>query len=473
MTPREFSFTPEEMRTSGRQAVELVVGFLESLRDSTAFELATADEMAQTFPDLPEQGRPIEEVLREASEKILRLRVKPSHPRFFAFVPGVGNYAGALADFLAHGQNVFTGSWMEACGPTFVEAQLVEWLCGVIGYPSGASGVFVSGGSIANLTGLAVARDAVLGEDGLSHGVVYLSDQTHSSVERALRLIGFARRQIRKLPSSGNFQLPIAGLIKQIEADVRQGLRPFCVVANAGTTNAGAIDPLPELARLCKQRGMWLHVDGAYGAAAALCGEGKSALAGLELADSVALDPHKWMFQPFACGCILVKQGTLLPRTFHMRPEYLEDVGGKGEINFWDYGPELTRPFRALKLWVSLQVFGIAGCRQAIEHGFHLARFAERAVQAMPQWEICTAASMAIITFRFAPSGWTEERTSAVNREIGLKFSHSGHGFVVSTILKGRTVLRMCTINPRSTEEDVRETLAALDGIARQLAERG
>ncbi|MBI4902000.1 MAG: aminotransferase class I/II-fold pyridoxal phosphate-dependent enzyme [Acidobacteria bacterium] len=469
MNAREFSLTADEMRASGHDAVELVVRFLESLRELPAFELASHEELSSLVGTISEHGRPISEVLQEASEKILRYRVRPSHPRFFAFVPGVGNYAGALADFLAHGQNVFTGSWMEASGPTMVEMQLIDWLRDVIGFPVEAGGVFVSGGSIANLTALAVARDTILGEDGLSRGVVYMSDQTHSSVERALRLIGFARRQIRKLASGDDFRIPVDHLRECIDRDRAEGLRPCCVVANAGTTNTGAVDPLRSLALLCRQSGMWLHVDGAYGAAAALCDEGRAALDGLDQADSVALDPHKWMFQPFACGCVLVRKGALLPRTFHMRPEYLEDVGGSGEINFWDYGPELTRPFRALKLWVSLQVFGVSGCRDAIEHGFHLSRVAEDALRAMPDWEIRTPAQMGIVTFRYAPAGMSEEQISDVNRETGLRFSHGGHGFVVSTALKGRTVLRMCTINPQSTEDDVRETLAMLNSIATQL----
>ncbi|MBI3210337.1 MAG: aminotransferase class I/II-fold pyridoxal phosphate-dependent enzyme, partial [Candidatus Solibacter usitatus] len=456
MDAARFAFTREEMIEAGHEAVEQVARHVDDLRELPALETASREEMEALIGELPRQGRPLGDVLREASEVILRYRARPAHPRFFAFVPGVGNYAGALADFLAHGHNVFAGSWMEAAGPSMVEVRLLDWLKDVVGYPAQAGGVFVSGGSMANLTALAAARDTMLGEELFPDGVVYLSDQTHSSVARALRLLGFRKDQIRTLVSDEDCRLALTPLQEMMRQDRAAGRRPFCIVANAGTTNTGAVDPLDALADLCREHTLWLHIDGSYGAAAALCDEGRNALRGMERADSIALDPHKWLFAPFACGCVLARDAMHLARTFHMRPEYLEDMGGSNrEPNFWDYGPELTRPFRALKLWVALQTVGLDACRAAMENGFHLARVAGEHVSGMRDWEVITPAQMGMVSFRYAPAGWEEAARDRCNRETGLAFTRSGRGFIISTVVKGRTVLRMCTINPRSTEVDV------------------
>jgi glutamate/tyrosine decarboxylase-like PLP-dependent enzyme len=251
-------------------------------------------------------------------------------------------------------------------------------------------------------------------------------------------------------------------LERAIEKDRAEGKRPFCVIASAGTTNTGAIDPLSELSRLCKDRNLWLHVDGAYGAASVICNRGRDLLDGLELADSLSLDPHKWLFQPFEIGCVLVRELAHLRDTFLILPEYLRDTQQHStEFNFTDHGLQLTRGFRALKLWMSIKVFGMAAFRAAVERGFALAEFTEARLRKMPGWEIVTPAQMGIVCFRY------ESADDAAHLRLVQGILKDGFALITSTVLQGRTVLRTCTINPRTTESDIEETLVRLDHRAR------
>jgi glutamate/tyrosine decarboxylase-like PLP-dependent enzyme len=319
---------------------------------------------------------------------------------------------------------------------------------------------------MANVTALAVARQVRL-EGRMEGATLYFSDQTHSSVQRGLRLLGFLPEQLRLLPADADFRLDPAALRRAIEADRAAGLRPFCVVANAGTTNTGAVDPLPELADLCEAEGLWLHADGAYGAAAALCEPGRDLLRGLDRVDSLSLDPHKWLFQPFETGCVLVRHARWLPQTFQTRPEYLRDTAVTGgEVNFAEMGVQLTRSFRALKLWMSLKVFGRAAFEEAVRHGFEMAELAEAELRGTPGWEVVTPAHLGIVTFRRAPAGMPEEEVDALNAGLVEALFRDGSAMLSSTRLRGRTVLRLCPINPRTTAEDVRETLRALERLS-------
>jgi aromatic-L-amino-acid decarboxylase len=257
-----------------------------------------------------------------------------------------------------------------------------------------------------------------------------------------------------------------------VQEDRAEGLAPFCVIANAGTTNTGTIDPLPVIADLCQQEKLWLHADGAYGAAALFSAAGRALLAGIERSDSFSLDPHKWLFQPFDCALLMVRDRHALRHAFHVREdeaEYLQDARGREEeINLWDYSPELTRPFRALKVWMSLQVFGAEAFAAAIDRTMSLAEFAETQLRADPLWEITSHAQMAVVTFRCAPEWWPGKLTDALNRAIAARMQKQGFALVLSTGLRGQTVLRLCTINPRTSEEDITKTVAALGHSARK-----
>src|SRR5262249_13869915 len=244
----------------------------------------------------------------------------------------------------------------------------------------------------------------------------------------------------------------------------------FCVVANAGTTNSGAIDPLPELSQFCKTENLWLHSDGAFGAAAVFSERGKPLLKGLGELDSLALDPHKWLFQPYEIGCVLVRERSWLKETFHILPEYMKDVAATDEeINFCDYGIQLTRTFRALKLWMSLKVFGSDAFAAAIDHGIEMGEFAGLLISEMKNWEIVTPPQLAIINFRYAPEGIPLEDANDLNYQISQQMLRDGYAMIVTTQIKGKIVLRFCMINPRTTQKDVRETLNRLDQIGRSI----
>ena len=456
-------FSPERMREIGYRVVDRLVHHLATLPNQPvgAKGEPVALRAALTEP-APEHGTEFEAVLRELERDILSNTMHVNHPRFFAYVPGPGNFVSAMADALVSGYNVFAGTWISGSGPAAVELAVIEWLRVACGFPDGAGGLFVSGGTMANLTALAVARHVAL-DDRLDGATVYFSDQAHSSLEKALRVIGLPPGNARKIACDTEYQLPVRELERAIEKDRSEGKRPFCVIASAGTTNTGAIDPLRELSRLCKDQHLWLHVDGAYGAAAVICDRGRQLLGGLELADSLSLDPHKWLFQPFEIGCVLVRELAHLRDTFLILPEYLKDTHQySAEFNFTDHGLQLTRGFRALKLWMSIKVFGMASFRAAVERGFALAEFTEARLRKMPGWEIVTPAQMGIVCFRY------EGADDAAHLRLVQSILKDGFALITSTVLRGRTVLRTCTINPRTTESDIEDTLDRLDRLARQ-----
>ena len=460
----------DDMRRFGYRIVDLLVAHAEQLGGESVGRKAGRAELERLFREpLPEApGDPLA-LLDRVERDILPNTLHVDHPRFFAFVPGPGNFVSAMADALAAGFNVFTGTWFAGSAAAEVELVVVDWLRALCGLPAEAGGLLVSGGSMANLTGLAVARHVRLG-NAVEGAVAYTSDQTHSSVLRSLTVLGFSPGQVRALPSDADYRLPLDGLAAQVAADRAAGLTPFCVIANAGTTNTGAVDPLPALAALCKAEGMWLHVDGAYGAPAVLTEEGKAALAGLGEADSLSLDPHKWLFQSFETGCVLVRDRARLLETFQVMPEYLRDThGGLEEVNFGNYGVQLTRSFRALKLWLSLKTFGLAAFRQAIARGLRLAELAERALRASPAWEIVTPARLAVVTFRYRADGLPLDEVDALQGRMVEAMMEEGHALATSTVLRGRPVLRLCTINPRTTDEDIAETVRRLEAIGREV----
>ncbi len=462
-----------EMRAFGHRAVEVVIEHLATLPDRPVAQVARRAEVeAKLREPLPRTASPWEMVLGQVQEDVLANVRHLDHPRFLALVPGPSNFVSTLADLLATGFNVFSGTWVEASGPAEVELVAIDWLREACGLPPEAGGVFVSGGSIANLTALAVARDVQRGgQDG--RATVYFSDQTHRTVERALRVLGFGNEQVRVLPSDEKGRLMVPSLVDALDASPDEGRRPLCVVANAGTTNTGAVDPLDEIAAVCRERGLWLHVDGAYGAAAVFSSAARPPLAGLEHADSIAIDPHKWLFQPYEIGCLLLRERHALSRCFRLLPEYMQDVApGEEEVNFCDYGLQLSRRFNALKLWMSLKVFGADAFENAIDHGIALAESAEEILAASPAWEVVTPAQLGVVTFRYASEG-PSPAGDGLQQEIAARIVADGYAVVATTRFKGRTVLRLCTINPRTTVADVAEVLHRLERHGQQASRQG
>lgn len=451
---------PDEARRLGYEVVDMLVDAMSELEQPLRIEHASPlDMQTRLSMDLPREGTRMSNIIAELVDNVLPYYIRADHPSYFAFVPGSSTWPGALADLISGVLNVHATSWHECSGPSHVELAVLDWFKNWIGYPADAAGVLVSGGSAANMTALACAREALLGPM-CDKVVAYVCDQTHSSVARGARILGFRPEQVRVLPADHSHRMSVDALASLMAADVRAGLRPLFVAAAAGSTNTGAIDPLHDIISLCRERGVWAHVDGAYGGFAALTERGKRDLAGLEEADSVTLDPHKWLYQPYECGCLLVRDGRHLRRAFEIIPDYLKDTeAGADEVNFSDLGLQLTRSWRALKVWVSVKYFGAEAFRQAIDNCLDLALAAQRHIEASQELELMSPARLGIVTFRRRFEGVDEATAEQRNAALVPALAGSGAGMISSTRLHGRFALRLCALNHTSALEDVERIL--------------
>jgi aromatic-L-amino-acid/L-tryptophan decarboxylase len=454
----------EAMRQLGYSTVDFLVDRLG--RESPPLRRASPAEMRDRLHGPPpDQPEPLDRILQDLDRDVLPFTSRDGHPRFFGFIPFSGTWPGALGDLIASACNLYVGSWMESAGPSQLELEVLGWFKEWIGYPPEAAGSLVSGGSASNMTALGCARETLAGpmREDL---VVYVSDQGHSSVARAARILGFRPEQVRVLPTDDAFRLDPRTVRAAAKADTSRGLTPFCVVAQAGATNTGAVDPLPELAEACREHGAWLHVDAAYGGFARLADP--ALVPGLELADSVTLDPHKWLYQPFECGCVLVRDGRALRSTFEILPDYLRDAEAAAEeVNFSDLGLQLTRSARALKLWVSLKFFGLEAFRGAIARSLELAAHAAKRVEESEMLELMAPPSLGIVAFR------RRDLDEDGNAGLPAALERSGTGLVSSTRLRGRLALRLCVLNHQSTVADVEQVLSFLETAEPEAAEPG
>ena len=451
--PDTLGMQVDEMRRLGYRVVDLVVD--RALRRNEEHAILTgdpADLLARLGGPLPECPMDPDASLDLMAAVALSHQQHGDHPRYFARVPGPCSFAAILGEWMGTGFNTISSSWGGGSGPAAVEMVAVEWMRQMLGLPEGTEGVLVSGGSIGNLTGFAAARAE------LGHGVAYCSDQTHSSLPRDLREMGCPAGHVRILESDDGYRMSVARLKAAIAEDKAAGRRPLLAVATAGSTNTGACDPLHEIADICRAENMWLHVDGAYGGPAAVTEEGRKALAGLDRADSLTLDPHKWFFQPYDVGACFVMRPGALERCFAMSPEYLKDVQATtGAVNFGNRSLELTRRSRALKLWMSIRTYGAKKFRDAVQQGIENAKIAEAYLRERPDmWKIVTPAQIGVVCFalRDPKPGEHAARSKFV--------SDSGFACVSSTALKGRSVLRLCTINPLTTQDDIVRTIDML-----------
>ena len=466
----KLELSKKAMTEYGYKVVDAIVDHFENLPNKSPVFNATREEMdAEFLENAPEAGKDPQEVLDFVVNKVLTETDLLGHPKAYSFVPGPSNYISVMADALATGYNIFSGGW--ANGPAAAELEIVtiNWLLKLFKLPSKrGGGIFTSGGSMANLTAIVTARRIKCG-DNYSNAVIYMSDQAHSSNIKAVRTVGFKKEQVRIIPTDSEFKFSINKLKNQIAKDKLEGLKPLCVIASAGTTNTGTVDPLTRIAEICKKEDLWFHVDAAYGGAAILSKNANIHLKGISKADSITVDPHKWFFQPYEMGCLLVRNYRWLSKTFTAKPEYLKDIeGNTSEINFYDHGIQLTRRFRALKFYMSLKTFGLASFREAIDYNIQLAEKTETYLRNSPNWEIVSPAHLAIVNFRFNPIGrnFSEKKLDEINQRISREIIRLKEAHLVTTILNGQIVLRMCLINPRTTFDDVRQTLTKCEEIA-------
>lgn len=439
---------PTRMRELGYWVVDRVIEHIETLEQQPA--LVTGDERTlRSVLDagLPQGSHDLKADLRTLADVVLANQQHGDHPRYFARVPGPSSYPAVLAEWLGTGMQSIASSWVGGSGPTTVELTVLDWLRDAVGLAPTSEGVLVSGGSMANATAFIAARRAK------GDGVFYISDQTHSSIARGLRSMGCD--EIRVIPANREFAMDTAALQRAISEDRARGLHPVVVVGTAGSTNTGTVDDLAALADLCERERLWLHVDGAYGGAAAMSPRHKGAFAGIDRVDSFSMDPHKWFFQPYDVACVWVKEPGALEAAFAMYPEYLADLR-RGNVDLHNRGLELSRRSRALKLWLSMRAYGMETLALAIDRGVALAEYAQRRIESDPRLEIICPARFGVVNF--AGVG----KDSAAHSAAAAEITASGYAAVSSTVLDGRTVLRLCIINPRTTTADIDGTIERL-----------
>jgi len=455
------SLTKEEMRKFSQAAIDMVIDHYDALPLAPVGRKSDPKMLQDWLQEPPPQNSsdPLD-VLKELQSHALNDTMNITHPKYLAFVPGPGNFASAMGDMIASSYNIFAGAWLGPSGIAAIESKVIDWLKQMFSFDTGSGGLFVSGGSMANLTAMAVARHVKL-RGNITNATIYFSDQTHSSVRKDLAILGFQPYQARKIPSDELGRIEMTALVDRIYDDRRRGMVPFCLVANAGTTNTGAIDPLKQLAEFCKHEGLWLHVDAAFGGGAILSPSQHHLLNGIEQADSITIDPHKWMFQPYEIGCVLVRNEQFLADTFKIDAEYLEIFNhgdtSTQQVNYCDYGVQLTREFRALKFWMSLKVFGLENFSAAVDRGFMLAKHAEKTLALDSNfWRIASPAQLCTITFAAkALDNLSTEQAEAIITDTVRQIMASGEAVIAPTRSNGKMVLRLCTINPRTKRKDI------------------
>ncbi len=478
-----FDLPPEEIRRLGYLAADAIAEHRARLESRPVFGKVGASAALFEGP-APQDGVPVEETLAFVREHVLPYPMGNSHPRFFGFINATADPVGSMADSLASAMN--PNCWGGDHAAVHVEKQVIAWLAAAVGFPADAEGILVSGGSMANFTALAAARRAMtpgnVREDGLGGAdrarlTIYASDQVHACVDKAVDLLGIGTRQLRKLPADDRFRIRPDDVARAIAEDRAAGFLPAIVVGNAGTVNTGAIDPLSELADLCEREGLWFHVDGAYGAMAMLSPALAPQFSGIEKADSVAADPHKWLYVPYEAGATLVREPGRLGATFRKFPEYLASDAESpfpGPAWFAERGVELSRGFKALKVWMGWKTHGRRGYAAAIENDVRLAHFLSDEVDRRPDFERLAETVLSIANFRYRPAKGSlpDSALDAINRRIVNRMVGDGSFFLAPTILKGRTALRVCIVNFRTKEEDLTFLLDEAARIGKEEAER-
>ena len=452
--PGAWGWDETEFRAAAHRAADLAASHLAGLSDQPVLAPVPA-EVAKRWrhQDWPADGMPLDRLLTELEQDVLPHPLGNGHPRFHAWVNSPPDRAGVLADLLASAMNPSCAGGNQAL--VHLERLVIRWLADLAGLPAGTGGLLVSGGSLATVTALAAARQAGAGYDVREHGLagqppltVYTGDEAHSCVTKAVELLGLGRRHLHVLPGR---RLDPARLDRELDAARQRGERPFAVVATAGSTSTGAIDPLTEIADVCARHQVWLHVDGAYGAPAVLTGRYRSELAGLSLADSVAIDPHKWLYVPVDAGALLVRDPDRLRDAFSLVPAYLavdHDPEGISDAPWLsEYGPEQTRPPRALRVWATLASTGRDGYGRLIDHDLDLAEQLAASVRKHPDLQL-EAAGLSVVCFRY-------QGADEVQAEIARRLQRGGESFLTTTEVEGRTVLRACFVNPLTTAADV------------------
>src|SRR5213082_1655134 len=485
--------SPEQIRSWANAAVELMAEYLGTIRDRRLYPRTTSrDIRKQLDQSLPEEATDFEQLLDLIRKPLLELSRHNGHPRMFGYVQAPGTAIAAIADLLASTLNANLTAWRSAPAAVELERLTIDWIKQIIGFNRDAAGLFVSGGSMANMAALAAARRAKAPAQIQDKGAqfctealrVYASEETHHSVAKAAALLGIGRDNVRLISVDERYKINLDELVAAIEEDRAAGHLPICIVANAGTVATGAFDPLPPISDIAQRFNLWLHVDGAYGGFAALAPSARPLFASIKEADSLALDPHKWLYLPVDCGCILYRDPEMARATFAHEAEYTRVIGqGADEaFAFWDYGPELSRRFRALKVWMLLKGVGLQGLSEAIEKDLACARHFEKLVQNSEDFEMLAPVELSIFCFRHLPARLKralataspserekiEEQLDDHNERLLLALQRDGSSYLSNARLHGRFSLRGCVMNYRTTLRDMEILLDDLRRVATQ-----
>lgn len=464
-----------ELRALGHRMIDDMIDFLARLRERPVWRSVPEEVKQKLREPLPEEPQGLDRAYLDFIENVLPYPTGNLHPRFWGWVKGSGTVEGMLAEMLAAGMNCNVSGFDDAA--TLVERQAIDWLKQLLDYPVEASGLFVSGASMANLIGLAVARNTKTSRDMnarersdlLGKMVVYGSQEMHASIDKAMELLGLGRSSLRRIAVNERFEIDVSALRSAIVEDRRRGLSPIAVVGNAGTVNTGAIDDLDALASLCEDEMLWLHVDGAFGVWAKLSTTDRERVNGLSRADSLAFDLHKWLFVPYEAGCCLVQKPDRHREAFAFTAEYLPPVRrgpSAGGVPFAEFGPQLSRGFRALKVWMTLKAFGRGRLARMIDQNLGQARYLCERIDADPRLEMMAPLSLNVVCFRFVDAALSAGELDRLNTALLFELQEDGVAVLSQTRLRGRVSLRAAITNHRSRRED-------FDHLLSQIVKRG
>ena len=460
-----------EFRRLGYQVIDAMAELMESLPERPVTTGARPREIRALLDNnsLPEQGTAAEELLHEAMQLLSNRSLFNGHPRFMGYITSSAAPIGALASLIAAVVNPNVGGWELSPMASEIEVQTIRWIAELIGFPADCGGLLTSGGNVGNFVGFLTARRARAPWDLRANGlrdqpqlVAYGSQDTHTWINKAADLFGLGTGAVRRIALDKQRRMDLDDLRTQIEQDIRNGCRPFLVVGAAGTVTVGAVDPLPEIAAICREHNLWFHVDGAYGAPAAILLDAHADLKGLSEADSIALDPHKWLYSPLEAGCTLVRNRQHMINAFSFHPDYykFDDESEEPGINYYEFGLQNSRGFRALKVWLALRMVGRDGYRRMIGDDIKLAQALFEAAKARPDLQTFTR-NLSIATFRYAPEGLrdatdeSESYLNSLNTALLDRLQRGGEAFVSNAVIDGKYVLRACIVNFNTTLEDV------------------
>lgn len=459
---------------------QMVVAYYQNMAHQKGFNAHSPEEMAALFEEsLPENPIPISELFEEIQTNIVATATGNFGKNMYAYVMSGGNQVSTVAEFIMATLNQNNTKWHLAPAMTEIEKRVVKWAAEMVGFTKEAGGAMVSAGSEANLAGLTVARNTFFkqlnlqknGLFGLKPFMVYASEETHNCIEKSMSLLGLGSKHLRKIATGGDYTIRTDLLEQQIQADVALGFQPFCIIGNAGTVNMGAIDPLDELADLAQKYGLWFHVDGAYGGLASALPELQPAYRGLERADSVALDFHKWLYQPFEVGCVLVRNWQALRSSYQHYAEYLDNTfdAPQAQFDFNDHYFQLSRNAKAFKVWMSLKAYGFDRFREMIRKDIALTQYLKEKVTSEPAFEWVASAKLAVGCFQYRGRLTSAAAIEAFNKKLVPALEKDGRVFIMGTKLKGRFVLRACLINHRKDMAAIDNLLYVIRDVAEKL----